>query len=211
METRHGIGTTVRRVTRQEILKPLSLFLRTRGESVSLDHLHQVRSILEVENAGLAAEQATPLDIEDLRRLISEMVAAADNPEQFAAKDAEFHRRLAETTHNPLLILLLDSIRDLMAEVRSLVARERGLFERVMPTHVRVLECIESGDPTGARAAMREHLLIALSIQQELVARKLREDHTADMNCELHTENEATAGGRGSVPPAAAPGQSGNC
>jgi DNA-binding FadR family transcriptional regulator len=180
VETRHGIGTTVRRLTRQEFLKPLALFLRIRGEVVTLEHLHQVRSILEVENAGLAAEQATELDIKDLRRIVSEMELAANNPEQFALKDAEFHRRLAETTHNPLLILLLDSIRDLMVEVRALVAREQGLYERVMPTHVRVLECVEARDPAGARAAMREHLRIALTIQRELVARRLCESHTTD-------------------------------
>jgi len=179
LETRHGIGTTVRGVTRQEILKPLTLFLRTRGEVVTLEHLHQVRSILEVENAGLAAEQATAVDIHDLRRLVSEMEAAAADPERFALKDAEFHRRLAETTHNPLLILLLDSIRDLMAEIRALVAREQGLYERVMPTHVRVLECVEARDPKGARAAMREHLRIALTIQRELVARTLRQSDSA--------------------------------
>jgi GntR family transcriptional repressor for pyruvate dehydrogenase complex len=180
VETRQGIGSTVRGVTRQEILKPIALFLRTSGEVVSLEHLHQVRSILEVENAGLAAEQATALDIEDLRRIVAEMERAANKPQQFAAKDAEFHRRIAQTTHNPLLLLLLDSIRDLMAEIRALVAQEQGLYERVMPTHFRVLECVEARDPEGARAAMREHLRIALTIQRELVARRLRESYTAD-------------------------------
>ena len=55
LETRHGIGTTVRAISRADIVKPLTLFLRSRGEEVRLQHLHQVRSILEVENAGLAA------------------------------------------------------------------------------------------------------------------------------------------------------------
>ena len=33
LETRHGIGTTVRAVTREEVVKPLTLFLRTCGDS----------------------------------------------------------------------------------------------------------------------------------------------------------------------------------
>ena len=170
LESRHGIGTTVRAVTREEVVKPLTLFLRTCGEAVSLDHLHQARSILEVENAGLAARQAAGADILDLRRISAEMEAAAADPQQFALKDSEFHRRLSQTTHNPLLILLLDSIRDLMAEVRALVANEQ-VFERVMPTHIRILECVASRDDRGARRAMREHLLIALGIQRDLVRR----------------------------------------
>ncbi|MGA2771417.1 MAG: FadR/GntR family transcriptional regulator [Bryobacteraceae bacterium] len=168
LETRHGIGTVVRALTRRELVRPLTLFLRTCGEAVSVEHLHQVRSILEVENAGLAARQASDADIEDLRRISAEMVSAAGDPQQFAVKDAEFHRRVAQTTHNPLLILLLDSTRDLMNEVRMLVAREHGLFQRVMPTHTRILECVASRDARGARRAMRQHLRAALAIQQEL-------------------------------------------
>ena len=61
--------------------------------------------------AGLAAEQASDADLEDLRRVCAEMEPAPADPQLFAVKDDEFHRRLAQTTHNPLLILLLDSIR----------------------------------------------------------------------------------------------------
>jgi GntR family transcriptional repressor for pyruvate dehydrogenase complex len=174
LDTRHGIGTSVRAVTRHEVLEPLTLFLRSCDEKVTIDHLHQVRSTLEVESAGVAAEHATEADIEDLRRICTEMEAVASEPEQFAQKDAEFHRRLSQTTHNPLMTLLLDSIRDLMAEVRTLVAREPGLFERVMPTHVQILECVASRDVQGARSAMREHLSTALRIQRELIEQRQR-------------------------------------
>lgn len=130
LETRHGIGTTVR----AEAIKPLNLFLRSSGQEVSIEHLYQVRSIMEVENAGLAAEKASDADVEDLRTICAEMEAAAADPQRFAVKDNEFHRRLAQTTHNPLLVLLLDSVQDMMAEVRVLVAQKQGIFERVMPT-----------------------------------------------------------------------------
>jgi GntR family transcriptional repressor for pyruvate dehydrogenase complex len=170
LDTRQGVGTTVRAVTHEEIATPLNLFLRTCGQEVNLEHLHQVRSILEVENAALAARQRTEADIADLARLCQEMKTAANDPEVFAARDSEFHRRLSETTHNPLLILLLDCTQKMMAEVRMLVSlRQPHLFDRVMPTHIRVLECVLGRDPAGARAAMREHLEIALAIQRELI------------------------------------------
>ena len=165
LETRHGIGTTVR----AEAIKPLNLFLRNSGQEVSIEHLYQVRTIMEVENAGLAAEKASDADVEDLRTICAEMAAAAGDPQRFAVKDNEFHRRLAQTTHNPLLVLLLDSVQDLMAEVRVLVAQKQGIFERVMPTHIRVLDCVAARDARGARRAMREHLVVALTIQNDLV------------------------------------------
>jgi GntR family transcriptional repressor for pyruvate dehydrogenase complex len=169
LETRHGIGTTVRAVTHDEVTRPLTLFLRTSVQEVNVEHLHQVRSMLEVENAGLAATQRTDEDVSDLTRLCDEMQMAAEDPERFALLDSEFHRRLVQTTHNPLMILLLDSIQKMTAEVRALVGRQPHLFERVMPSHYRILECVSAQDRDGARAAMREHLGIALAIQRELI------------------------------------------
>lgn len=174
LETQHGIGTTVRAITRAEVVKPLNLFLRTCGEEISIEHLHQVRSVLEVENAGIAAQEASDAEIQALRATCEAMQASFAKPQQFAEKDDEFHRRLAQTTHNPLLILLLDSIRDLMTEVRSKVSEESGLFERVMPTHLQILESIAARDARGAKRAMREHLQVALSIQSELFLRAPR-------------------------------------
>ena len=161
----------VRAVSRNEVVKPLTLFLRTCGQEVNIEHLHQVRSILEVENAGLAAEQATEEELSALVRICGDMQDSS-HPRQFALKDSEFHRFLSQTTHNPLLILLLDSIHDMMADVRALVSEKSGLRERVMPTHVQVAECVASRNPEGARRAMREHLDIALTIQRELIEQR---------------------------------------
>jgi GntR family transcriptional regulator, transcriptional repressor for pyruvate dehydrogenase complex len=169
LETRHGVGTTVRAMTREQFIKPLTLFLRTSGQELSLQHLHQVRSILEVETAGVAAEHASDVDIDDLRRLCSDMESADADPHLFADKDTEFHRRLAQTTHNPLLVLLLTSIQDLMAEVRTIVAPTPDLYERVMPTHKSIVACVSRHNPKGARQAMREHLETALIIQMEVL------------------------------------------
>ena len=171
LQTQHGVGTTVRAITRADVVKPLNLFLRTCGKDFSIEHLHQVRSVLEVENAGIAAEVASEGDIQALRSVCEAMQALRAKPAQFAEKDDEFHRSLAQTTHNPLMILLLDSIRDLMTEVRALVSVEAGLFERVMPTHLQILERIAERDARGARRAMREHLQVALSIQSEVLLR----------------------------------------
>jgi DNA-binding FadR family transcriptional regulator len=63
---------------------------------------------------------------------------------------------------------LLDSIRDLMAEVRARVAAEPGLYERVMPGHSRILDAVAARDPQAARGAMMEHLTTALAIQKRV-------------------------------------------
>jgi DNA-binding FadR family transcriptional regulator len=174
LDTRHGIGTTVRAMTSEAVVKPMTLFFRSFNQEISLEDLHQVRSILEGETASLAAGQGTDEDIHDLRRLCAEMQAAANDPEVFAQKDAEFHRRLGQTTHNPLITLLLDSIRDLIAEVRTRVAHDPGLYDRVMPGHLRILEAVAARDPQRARHAMMEHLATALAIQKHVATESNR-------------------------------------
>ena len=168
--TRPGVGTIVRQVTRDQVVEPLNMLLQAQG--ASLENLHQVRSILEVEIAGLAALQATERDIAELSQITAEMGMALNAPELFVARDADFHRTLAEMSHNPLLVVLLDSIRDLMQEVRRLVHRHPGLYQIVMPDHRRIMERVIAKDPEGARRAMWEHLEHARRIQEEVLAQQ---------------------------------------
>ena len=168
LETRPGVGTIVREVTRDQVVEPLGHLLRVRN--ASLDHLHQVRAILEVEIAALAAAGAGDDDVAELQRIMDDMEAACGDPETVAACDAEFHRWLAQTTRNPLLTILLDSIRDLMQEVRLRVSTQPFVVQTIIPDHRRVLECVIARDSEGARRAMRAHVDNARSIQQSVFA-----------------------------------------
>lgn len=172
LETKHGIGTLVREVSNDQVVASLSMLLQTKG--ISLDDLHRVRSILETEIAGLAALQATPDAVANLSQIVEKMSQNQDDPETVVLLDAEFHRALALTANNPLLVVLLDSFRDLIQEVRLLVHKHPDLLETVMPDHSRILECVVAKDPDGARQVMREHLDNARSIQQQVLARNGR-------------------------------------
>jgi GntR family transcriptional repressor for pyruvate dehydrogenase complex len=164
-----GVGTIVRQVTSDQIVETLSLLIQSQERDIIVEHLHQVRHMLEVEIAGLAAQQATEEDIAELKQILAKMDLAKDAPAAFAARDAEFHQGLARTTHNPLLIILLDSIRDLMQEIRLMVTRHPGLREQVMPDHHKIMERVAAKDPKGARQAMEEHLEHARRFQEELL------------------------------------------
>ncbi len=170
LATRHGVGTIVQQITQEHVGERLNLLLRTSG--ISLAKLHEVRSILEVEIAGLAALQATDDDVANLQRILAEMDDAKGSPEGFADKDAEFHTALAHTTHNPLFSVLLGSIRDLMQEVRLSVSRYPDLFATVMPDHHTILNQIVARNVDSARSAMRAHLEHARRIQQAFLAQQ---------------------------------------
>lgn len=170
LETRHGVGTVVKEINANHVVESLSLMLRMRG--ISLDNLHQVRSILELENAYLAASQATAEDIAELKSLLGKMETAIKDSQTFADLDAEFHTAIAKTAHNPLLTVLLDSIRDLMQNVRLSVSQYPYLHNTVMPDHHAIVERIAARDGQGARRAMQAHLEHALNIQHSFLAQQ---------------------------------------
>jgi DNA-binding FadR family transcriptional regulator len=145
--------------------------------NVSLDDMHNVRSILEVENARLATLQATEKDIAELKQTLAEMDNVKDDARAFADKDAEFHTGLARTTHNSLLMVLLDAIRDLMQEIRLSVSKYPDLFATVMPDHYEILERVAARDVDGACQAMQAHLDHARSIQEMFLAQKKKMRH----------------------------------
>jgi GntR family transcriptional repressor for pyruvate dehydrogenase complex len=164
VETRHGIGSMVRNAGSDQLSEQLSILLHMKG--VTLDHLHQVRTILEVEIAGIAAEHATDEEIEELGRLVEKVEATVDSPIESSSIDGEFHNYLARMSHNPLLTTLLEPVNDLLRQVRLSVAHYPNLLIKAIPDHRRILERLKHRDSTGARQVMREHLEHAREIQQ---------------------------------------------
>ena len=166
LETRQGSGTVVRKPNGEQLAEHLNLLLQTKG--FSLDDLHQVRSILEVEIAGIAAAKASEEEISDLERVMERMEAVVDDPVAYPDADAEFHGKLAQMTHNTLLILLMESVGDILRSVRQSVARYPSITGPVMPDHRLILEAVRQHNVEVAREAMREHLIHARRVQDAL-------------------------------------------
>jgi GntR family transcriptional repressor for pyruvate dehydrogenase complex len=168
LESRHGSGTTVRQVTREALIEPLGWLMQAYG--ATLDDLHGVRSILEIEIAKLAATQASEADIAGLREIVVQMERHKDDVTTFVALDADFHQALSETTHNPLLAVLLDSVRELMQEVRLQVHRHPVIYDTIVPDHVDIVNAIAARDPETAGRAMQRHLDHARTFQRKFLA-----------------------------------------
>jgi GntR family transcriptional repressor for pyruvate dehydrogenase complex len=170
------VGTTVRRVTKEQIVEPLSILLQTQEGGISVEHLHQVRRILEIEIAGMAALQASDADIEDLKHHLQQLELSSDDPAEYALADTEFHHALARTTHNPLLRILLGSIQDLMHEVRQLVQTHPDLIERTLTDHHLILDRVVERNPEAARKVMEVHLEHARQIQEAILMARSADD-----------------------------------
>lgn len=169
LSSQQGVGTIVKEVTHDQVVEPLGWLLHNRG--VTFDNLHQVRSLIEVDIAGLAATSATPVDIQHLAQNLEEMRRCRHDPARFVACDATFHQHLAACAHNPLIPVLLDSFRDLMADIRLQVNRQENVFDIVLADHTQIVAAIQAHDPDAARAAMQNHLDHARTFQETYLTR----------------------------------------
>jgi DNA-binding FadR family transcriptional regulator len=134
-----------------------SISVASRMRNTTLGHLNEARWNLEVPCAGLAAERATPADVDKMQAAVDAMDANLQDLPKFMQADLEFHAAMASATQNPVCLILNHSIVDLVQHMRMLLTTtEEATLGQV--THKRLVECIRNGDAAGARAAMQEHL-----------------------------------------------------
>jgi GntR family transcriptional repressor for pyruvate dehydrogenase complex len=120
--------------------------------------LFEVRNIIEVESAGLAAARRSEVDLAALGEAVAAMDAALDAPDRYVDADLRFHVGIARATGNRITAHLMHAIRDLLARALVEIFHIPGSAESSVEQHRRILEAIAADDPDAARRAMREHL-----------------------------------------------------
>ena len=155
IDVRSGSGLRVAAVDANAVSESMSLFLR--GGTLDFEKVHEVRALLEVHLAGLAAERATDEDVAQLREIHERMQRETADVEAAARDDLEFHRAIARATHNELFLLLMDSIGSSLIDIRRQNLGS-GSAPMTLSQHEAILERIAAHDPEAARTAMRAHL-----------------------------------------------------
>ena len=166
---RHGARTTVSDQASQSVQHAVSGALY--GQDDALLQLTEVRLTLEVSIASLAASRATETDVEALSEIISGLQIHVGETARYAELDVEFHRAIAEATHNSIFVLLLDSVAGLMRQSRDL-ALVYSRPKDSLPDHERIFKAIEKRDSTRAASAMRKHLQLQQKEFEELFRAK---------------------------------------
>jgi GntR family transcriptional repressor for pyruvate dehydrogenase complex len=157
VEARTGSGIYVRGVNSEMIRDPMDLLLRSRG--ITVDDIVEVRQLLEVHLAGLAAERASSDDIRTMEEAVAALHKTGLSPREYAEIDVAFHGSLAVAAGNPLFIMLAQSVNAVMLDpIRFVYANEKHAREDTIREHSAVLERIKARDPKGARKAMESFL-----------------------------------------------------
>jgi GntR family transcriptional regulator, galactonate operon transcriptional repressor len=121
-----------------------------------LGSLVEVRRIVEPAASRLAAERATPADVETMRNALRDMRTALedDNRQGYIEADMRFHTGILVASHN-LLLLQMDAVMGSALRVtREVTASVQRSSHEALPLHERLLDRISAGSGlTAAQAA----------------------------------------------------------
>ena len=162
VDVRAGRGTTVRPLEQWNLIDPLVLQACVYGgRFVSiLDEVLELRTVLEVQIADLAARKATTGEIAELGRIVSELAASVDDPVRFSELDNHFHESLAATVKNSLLSRVAEPVFNLLRAGRQVTNSRGQNLHASQRGHEAIFEAIARRDPDGAQRAMASHIAL---------------------------------------------------
>jgi GntR family transcriptional repressor for pyruvate dehydrogenase complex len=125
-------------------------------KAVPVRDITMLRFMIEPSVAHLAALVRSDEDIERL----AEMVDQSDGERMVVlGKEIGFHRYLARMTGNPMLILIMDFMDNLLRDLKEQLELSPEFYEEVKGSHRRILDCMIKEDCVGARREMAADLL----------------------------------------------------
>lgn len=133
-----------------------SIGMLAASERASVDDLLEVRELLEVPAAGLAALRRSQDDLVELRSTLIDL--ASRRTEEIFPATSSFHVVLLRIAANPLLEAVT---RPVFGVLNERFLRERAparFWKQVNDDHSEIIDMVERGDAEGARAAQHDHL-----------------------------------------------------
>lgn len=157
VESRQGSGAFV-------AAKPGLANFRISGRlnATDLAHVFELRGVIEVGMAELAAERRSQADIAALDAAFMQMHQALEDGADGAEADDAFHAAIATAAHNPYLAQFAAFLAQHFSATRQLTwqpeARASGSTLAAQSEHLDMLKAIRRGDVEAASFAARRHI-----------------------------------------------------
>jgi GntR family transcriptional regulator, transcriptional repressor for pyruvate dehydrogenase complex len=141
---------------------PLNFDARHSESREAVVQMAEVRRALEAEAAGLAAQRRSAADVKRLKQAVQALDRAVKAGGDGVEQDLQFHRAIAEASHNPFLIGTLDYLAQFMrgaiGVTRANEARRADFAAQVREEHAAMVLAIEAADVAKARSAASRHM-----------------------------------------------------
>ncbi|PRR81604.1 HTH-type transcriptional regulator LutR [Clostridium luticellarii] len=159
IESKQGEGNFIRLNFDESLFQPLSIMFMLQGGNP--EEIMEVRKLIEVETASVAAVKINEEQLESLRKL-SDAFKISEDENVNAKFDKQFHYEIAQAAGNFLIINILNAMSSLMdsflkgARKKILVNHEN--LKALAEQHIRIYQALKSHDPEMASREMNRHL-----------------------------------------------------
>ena len=159
--SRPGRGAFVSEATSTPALRIDTESMNATG---AFENLFELRGMLEVQAAALAAVRRTTADLRSIAQAVATMSGTLYGSVAWIDHDLAFHRAIAEATYNPYTVQVLEFLSSRTRD--SILACGRNAFSQdlaqvTIDEHEAIVVELERQDPQAAAAAMRSHIVHA--------------------------------------------------
>lgn len=161
IEIRRGGGSFIAASEHAKLSRVLSSHFDD-AETHFIHEMLELRRAFEVEAASLAAQRATPENLEAIQEALDRMKEAIDDPEAGVLADLEFHLLVARAAKNRLLIDMMGTLAKRMEDNIRATRRHRFVdasrHKDTYEEHQEIFLAIASGNAGLAARLMEKHI-----------------------------------------------------
>jgi GntR family transcriptional repressor for pyruvate dehydrogenase complex len=162
----HGKGIRVIPATSNDISEAFTLYLRRKNRNASMKDLIEIRFSIETEIARYAAMRSSAGDAATLEGIVDRMSELANDYDEFAAADLEFHLRLAYIARNIIFTTVIEAlVVPLMTSFKETVSALDN--SRSVREHAEIARSVRRNDAVEAKELMTKHLQHVESMLRE--------------------------------------------
>ena len=158
IESKQGEGNFIRENLDNTLFEPLSIMFML--NDCKVEEIFELRKVIEIETAALAARKITDEEINELQMLVDNMKTSEDEDER-VKDDAKFHYTIAKASRNFLILSILNTVSSLMdsfiKDARKNIINNQ-LKDSIDNEHEEILNALKSHNPNKASESMRKHM-----------------------------------------------------
>jgi DNA-binding GntR family transcriptional regulator len=130
----------------------------TKLDYQSTMELYAVREVLESTAAGLAARNASDMEIIALRDMVELEAQILEDSSRLAEHNRRFHEAIYYCSHNRYILKMLEYLQTAMILLQPMGRNGRGEDEIALREHRAIVDAIKTRDAAASEAAIRNHV-----------------------------------------------------
>ncbi|GAA0737343.1 FadR/GntR family transcriptional regulator [Clostridium oceanicum] len=156
---KQGDGNFIRTDFENILFEPLSIMFLLNKSSER--EIFELRRVIEVETAGLAAKNITIKQLQEIRLILDDMEKTEDEDLKIKL-DKKFHYKIAKASNNFLIVTVLNTISELIdsfiKDARAKILETRKEKNIIETHHEEIYDGLVNRDSKKCSEAMRKHM-----------------------------------------------------